>query len=208
VCAKIGVRQAEPQNDLAVEGGGGNAGILQVTENTGRAVAGADGIDQYPHRDTAPVRGDQAIGNPEPSCVAVENVGFDHDRAPGPLDRSGHGIIGLVAGGKDRKAVAGRQRVSGDAVAENLQCGHWPAELSLYLVGRQLELRQNAPDRLVTMRPPLQDGLATNPVDADDRIDQRTDDRGQDDDADPADRRSHLALGHRRMNGRDRAHPD
>ena len=93
----------------------------------------------------------------------------------------------------------------GYAVAQNLHGGEAVAEplgdhLARHVEGMEVIARMAQQHAL------LADRTSANAVDAGDEIEKGADERREDDNADPADRRSHFLLRHRRMNGR--RHPE
>ena len=202
VRAQVRIGQPQSHDDVAVEDVDRHAALLQIADDARHRIARADRIDQNPHRDAAPARRDQRIGETQPDRIPVEDIGLEDDRAAGARDRFRHRGIGLVTGSQGRDGVAALELTAYHLVAERLQRGEAPAECARHrFVGDRGGLARRAGPELP---PSLRDDRGpAHAIDAGDRIDQCAQKRGEQDDSDPADGGADLVLGQRGVAGGD-----
>jgi hypothetical protein len=185
------------------EAGVGDVFVAQGVEDGGKGIARAGGVHEHADLDAAPDGLAEGVGEVQAGFVAVEDVGFQGDAAAGLGDGVEHGGVGGVPVHQWVQAVARQEGALDDALDDAGQHfevaglgGQVPVKLFRQASG-------GGGLGLVAFEVSAQGGgLAANAVDAEDEIGQGADQRGDPNEADPAQGGARIALVENGVSGR------
>ena len=171
-------------------------------------VSRANTVDEDAHRYAARHRAREGLHKPAAGEAAVEDVRRERNAASRIVDRREHGRVRLIAVDEQCNLVSRCQRKPGDGAGKLRDCAPAVRHVRRDLHERLIGGRHPHPSLDGERRVPPRRGSTPDPIDSDERVGQRADDRREPYEPRPADRGAHILLREDDVAGDDRRQQD